>query len=54
MTVRNFGLVRLSGRSAAELDLALRARRLWEEIGGKVLGVRAVDPVLRIRLPTST
>ncbi|MFR9769977.1 TIGR03364 family FAD-dependent oxidoreductase [Nocardia sp. SC052] len=38
-TVRNFGLVWVSGRSAAELDLALRARRLWEEIGGKVPGV---------------
>jgi len=33
-SVRNFGLVWVSGRAAgAELDLALRARELWEEIG---------------------
>lgn len=39
-TVRNFGLVWVSGRAGgAELDLALRARNLWEEIGGEVPGV---------------
>ncbi|MEV0292885.1 TIGR03364 family FAD-dependent oxidoreductase [Nocardia sp. NPDC050710] len=38
-TVRNFGLVWVSGRSFAELDLTLRSRHLWEEIGGKVPGV---------------
>ncbi|SCD30284.1 FAD dependent oxidoreductase TIGR03364 [Streptomyces sp. DvalAA-14] len=39
-SVRNFGLVWVGGRSAgAELDTALRARELWEEIGGKVPGV---------------
>src|SRR5262245_58518403 len=33
-TVRNFGLVWVSGRAPGEeLDLALRARELWEEIG---------------------
>ncbi len=38
-TVRNFGLVWVSGRSANELDLTLKSRQLWEEIGGKVPGV---------------
>ncbi|MEV6065740.1 TIGR03364 family FAD-dependent oxidoreductase [Nocardia sp. NPDC052001] len=38
-TVRNFGLVWVSGRSANELDITLRSRQLWEEIGGKVPGV---------------
>jgi len=33
-SIRNFGLIWVSGRLAgAELDLALRARELWEEIG---------------------
>lgn len=33
-TVRNFGLVWVSGRAVGpELDLALRARELWEEFG---------------------
>ncbi len=38
-TVRNFGLVWVSGRSAAELELTLRSRQLWEEIGGRIPGV---------------
>jgi len=38
-TVRNFGLVWVSGRSASELEITLRSRRLWEEIGGRVAGV---------------
>ncbi|GAB4584571.1 TIGR03364 family FAD-dependent oxidoreductase [Nocardia sp. IFM 10818] len=38
-TVRNFGLVWVSGRSANELDITLKSRQLWEEIGGKVPGV---------------
>jgi len=38
-SVRNFGLIWVSGRAAgAELDLALRARALWEEIAGQVPG----------------
>ena len=43
-SVRNFGLVWVSGRKAGpELALALRARELWAELGGKVpgLGFRA-------------
>jgi len=39
-SVRNFGLVWVSGRAAgAELELAQRARDLWGEIGAKVAGV---------------
>ncbi|MEC3974784.1 TIGR03364 family FAD-dependent oxidoreductase [Amycolatopsis sp. H20-H5] len=39
-SVRNFGLVWVGGRSSGlELTTALRARRLWEEIGGQVPGV---------------
>jgi FAD dependent oxidoreductase TIGR03364 len=39
-TVRNFGLIWVSGRAAGdELSLALRSRELWQEIGEKVPGV---------------
>ena len=39
-SVRNFGLVWVGGRSnGAELETALRARRLWEEIAEQVPGV---------------
>ncbi|GAA1461456.1 TIGR03364 family FAD-dependent oxidoreductase [Williamsia maris] len=38
-TVRNFGLVWVSGRSAGELAVANRSRDLWEEIGRSVPGV---------------
>jgi FAD dependent oxidoreductase TIGR03364 len=39
-SVRNFGLVWVSGRATgAELDLALRARELWDEVGAAVPGV---------------
>jgi FAD dependent oxidoreductase TIGR03364 len=38
-TVRNFGLVWVSGRaSGPELALALRARQLWEQLAGRVPG----------------
>ena len=42
-SVRNFGLVWVSGRAAgAELEMSLRARQLWEEIGSRVpIGFRA-------------
>ena len=42
-SVRNFGLVWVSGREAgSELDLALRARELWGEIGAEAsIGFRA-------------
>ncbi len=39
-SVRNFGLVWVSGRApGAELQLALRARALWEEIAAEAPGV---------------
>ncbi len=39
-SVRNFGLVWVSGRrSGAELDVARRARRRWEEVGAVVPGI---------------
>src|SRR5580704_11763435 len=39
-SVRNFGLVWVSGRAAGpELALAQRARELWGEIGAKVSGL---------------
>ncbi|WAL74324.1 TIGR03364 family FAD-dependent oxidoreductase [Kitasatospora sp. YST-16] len=39
-SVRNFGLVWVSGRAAGpELATALRARELWEEIGARVPGL---------------
>jgi FAD dependent oxidoreductase TIGR03364 len=38
-SVRNFGLVWVSGRAAgAELALALRSRQLWEELAGQIPG----------------
>ncbi|MFE7801224.1 TIGR03364 family FAD-dependent oxidoreductase [Nocardia sp. NPDC057440] len=52
-TVRNFGLVWVSGRSATELDLTLRSRQLWEEIGGRVPGVgfRPAGSITLVRTP---
>jgi FAD dependent oxidoreductase TIGR03364 len=39
-SVRNFGLVWVSGRrSGEELDAARRARRRWEEVGAEVPGI---------------
>ncbi|GAS99692.1 FAD dependent oxidoreductase [Mycolicibacterium canariasense] len=38
-TVRNFGLVWVSGRSTAELDAALRSRELWEKLGAEIPGI---------------
>ena len=39
-SVRNFGLVWVSGRRAGqELELALRARELWQELGAEVPGL---------------
>lgn len=38
-TVRNFGLVWVSGRDATELPATLRSRQLWEELGRDVPGV---------------
>jgi FAD dependent oxidoreductase TIGR03364 len=39
-SVRNFGLVWVSGRATGpELDLAIRARELWDEVGAAVPGI---------------
>ena len=38
-TVRNFGLVWVSGRSDVELDTALRSRELWEQLGARIPGI---------------
>ena len=39
-SVRNFGLVWVSGRrSGEELEVALRSRRRWEEVGSEVSGI---------------
>jgi FAD dependent oxidoreductase TIGR03364 len=39
-SVRNFGLVWVSGRrSGEELEVALRARRRWEEVGDELPGI---------------
>lgn len=52
-TVRNFGLVWVSGRSPAELEAALRSRELWERIGADVPGVgfRAAGSLTLLRTP---
>ncbi|WP_028932187.1 TIGR03364 family FAD-dependent oxidoreductase [Pseudonocardia spinosispora] len=38
-SVRNFGLIWVSGRSAVELPETLRARELWEELGERIPGI---------------
>lgn len=52
-TVRNFGLVWVSGRSSAELDASLRSRALWEQIGAEVpdVGFRACGSLTLLRTP---
>ncbi|MCQ8188134.1 TIGR03364 family FAD-dependent oxidoreductase [Streptomyces rugosispiralis] len=51
-SLRNFGQIWVSGRAGGEeLDTALRARELWEEIGGRVpaLGFRPNGSLTPIR-----
>ncbi|MER7188051.1 FAD-dependent oxidoreductase, partial [Streptomyces hyaluromycini] len=51
-SLRNFGQIWVSGRAGgAELETALRARELWEEIGGRVpaLGFRANGSLTPVR-----
>ncbi|AXK89078.1 TIGR03364 family FAD-dependent oxidoreductase [Nocardia farcinica] len=52
-TVRNFGLVWVSGRAEHELASTLRSRELWEELGGKVpgIGFRANGSITLVRTP---
>lgn len=51
-SVRNFGQIWVSGRAGGEeLDTALRAREMWEEIGARVpgLGFRAIGSLTVVR-----
>ncbi|MFD6896970.1 TIGR03364 family FAD-dependent oxidoreductase [Rhodococcus sp. NPDC060086] len=50
-TVRNFGLVWVSGRTRGELDATLRSRALWEDLGGRVpdIGFRANGSLTLLR-----
>lgn len=52
-TVRNFGLVWVSGRADHELAAALRARELWEQIGEQVpaVGFRPAGSLTLLRSP---
>jgi FAD dependent oxidoreductase TIGR03364 len=52
-TVRNFGLVWVSGRAEHELAAALRSRELWEQIGARIPGVgfRPAGSLTLLRTP---
>ncbi|WP_137725108.1 TIGR03364 family FAD-dependent oxidoreductase [Prescottella subtropica] len=52
-TVRNFGLVWVSGRAEHELDAALRSRELWADLGKRVpeIGFRAAGSTTLLRTP---
>jgi FAD dependent oxidoreductase TIGR03364 len=52
-TVRNFGLVWVSGRADYELDATLRSRELWERIGAGIPGVgfRPTGSLTLLRTP---
>src|SRR6476660_7288234 len=52
-TVRNFGLVWVSGRAEHELDAALRSRQLWEDLAARVpaIGFRAAGSMTLLRTP---
>lgn len=52
-TVRNFGLVWVSGRAEHELTAALRSRELWERIGARIPGVgfRPAGSLTLLRTP---
>ena len=52
-TVRNFGLVWVSGRSEIELDAALRSRELWERYGDRIpgIGFRPAGSLTLLRTP---
>lgn len=52
-TVRNFGLVWVSGRARGELAAALRSRELWEKLGEEIpgIGFRAAGSITVVRTP---
>ncbi|MGW6693278.1 TIGR03364 family FAD-dependent oxidoreductase [Rhodococcus sp. NPDC054953] len=52
-TVRNFGLVWVSGRAEHELDAALRSRELWADLAARVpaIGFRPAGSLTLLRTP---
>ncbi|MBJ7340040.1 TIGR03364 family FAD-dependent oxidoreductase [Mycolicibacterium sp.] len=52
-TVRNFGLVWVSGRAEHELAASLRSRELWERIGARIpdVGFRPAGSLTLLRTP---
>jgi FAD dependent oxidoreductase TIGR03364 len=52
-TVRNFGLVWVSGRSRAELAPAMRSRELWEKLDADIpgIGFRPTGSITLMRTP---
>ncbi|MFE3290927.1 TIGR03364 family FAD-dependent oxidoreductase [Rhodococcus sp. NPDC059234] len=52
-TVRNFGLVWVSGRAEHELEAALRSRQLWEDLAARVpdIGFRPAGSLTLLRTP---
>ncbi len=52
-TVRNFGLVWVSGRARGELAAALRSRELWEKLGAEITGIgfRPAGSITLLRTP---
>src|SRR5687767_5646081 len=52
-TVRNFGLVWVSGRARPELSITLRSRELWEELGAQIpgIGFRPCGSLTLLRTP---
>jgi FAD dependent oxidoreductase TIGR03364 len=53
-TVRNFGLIWVSGRASGELSAALRSRELWEQIAAKIPGIcfRPAGSLTLLRSPS--
>ena len=52
-TVRNFGLVWVSGRARSELAAAMRSRELWEKLGAEIpgIGFRPAGSITLLRTP---
>ncbi len=52
-TVRNFGLVWVSGRARGEMATALRSRELWETLGDQIpgIGFRPAGSITLLRTP---
>ncbi|OBC14541.1 FAD-dependent oxidoreductase [Mycobacterium sp. 852013-50091_SCH5140682] len=52
-SVRNFGLIWVSGRSTGELEAALRSRELWEKLAADIpgIGFRSAGSITLLRTP---